>query len=585
MKKRILTIVLSLCLIVSLSVGALASAAEANAHPNVKVTLDGKLIPADVYTIENRTYLRLVDIAYALDVSATYDAATTTVVIKTDAENAEAGQPEPLPVPNGPVEATAHPNVKVTLDGQVIPVEVYAIGSRTFLRLVDITAALGLEATYDANTVTVVLTSPVTPESVARAYVQLLIDGKYEESETMLSDEMIAFFEAAGGTEVVMQAVYAQIGAFQSIVSADFLGSQDGYQVVLVTVATDQNGALVQIVIDGDGNVATMLASPAVEVEDPIAPPKGFVETEIEIDAGTGYPLEGRLVKPEKADKKVPLIVLIQGSGATNYDEIAGANRVFGQLAYGLAERGIATLRYDKRTYAYPEIGADPAFSVKDEYVEDVLAAVKFAGTVEGIGEVYILGHSQGGMLAPMFLAEGADAAGMILFAGSPRSLLDIIEDQLAENIAYYEAAGLTAQAEEIRTALEDGKTAREALSTMTENDAKKAGDLYGMFGAYYALILEKYDALSTITELEAPTLILQGGADRQVLADVDYQLYLDALSDEDYVSFKLYEGLNHMFMPGQAANIVEAFLEYNTKSQIPAGVFDDIAAWIAGLE
>ncbi len=98
---------------------------------------------------------------------------------------------------------------------------------------------------------------------------------------------------------------------------------------------------------------------------------------------------------------------------------------------------------------------------------------------------------------------------------------------------------------------------------------------------AYYAYDLMNYDAIGTIISLKKPTLILQGSNDWIVSEDIDYRRYRARLRNRYYVDMKVYEGLNHMFMPSEATNILEAIAEYDTPADIPAQVFDDIAAWI----
>ena len=127
---------------------------QATPYPNVGVTLNGVKIPVEVYGIESRTFLKLSDLAAAVGIHASWDGAVRLDTTKT---------PEPS-APSGPFTATetvaaAHyPNIKVTLDGTEIPVDVYGIDGRTFLSLGDVAAALGLTASWDGATSTAVLT-------------------------------------------------------------------------------------------------------------------------------------------------------------------------------------------------------------------------------------------------------------------------------------------------------------------------------------------------------------------------------------------------------------------------------------------
>ena len=136
---------------------------------------------------------------------------------------------------------------------------------------------------------------------------------------------------------------------------------------------------------------------PTTSVQDKIK------ETDIQVCTGN-FKLPGTLTLP-KNGKDLPVVILVHGSGASDRDETVGANKPFRDLAYGLAERGIAVIRYDKRTKVY---GADSAPAGKEitfdeESVDDALSAIKLARSIPTINpeRIYILGHSLGGTLAP----------------------------------------------------------------------------------------------------------------------------------------------------------------------------------------
>ena len=78
-----------------------------------------------------------------------------------------------------------------------------------------------------------------------------------------------------------------------------------------------------------------------------------MIQEKIIIGENTNHPLSGILTLPDNIDKPVPAIVLVHGSGPSNMDEKVGKLTPFKDLAEGLASRGIAVIRYDKRTYAH----------------------------------------------------------------------------------------------------------------------------------------------------------------------------------------------------------------------------------------
>ena len=120
----------------------------------------------------------------------------------------------------------------------------------------------------------------------------------------------------------------------------------------------------------------------------------------------------------------VPAVVLVQGSGPQDQDETIGPNKPFADLAYGLASQNIAVLRYVKRTKQYgADSKSDAPFTVKDEVTDDAIAAVALLTKMPEINkkQIYVLGHSLGGMLAPRIAAEDPQVAGIIIMAGTAR--------------------------------------------------------------------------------------------------------------------------------------------------------------------
>ncbi len=119
-------------------------------------------------------------------------------------------------------------------------------------------------------------------------------------------------------------------------------------------------------------------------------------------------------------------MVLVHGSGPQDQDETIGPNKPFTDLAYGLASQNIAVLRYVKRTKQYgADSKSDAPFTVKDEVTDDAIAAVALLAKMPEVNkkQIYVLGHSLGGMLAPRIAAEDPQVAGIIIMAGTARPL------------------------------------------------------------------------------------------------------------------------------------------------------------------
>src|SRR5208337_3453654 len=145
------------------------------------------------------------------------------------------------------------------------------------------------------------------------------------------------------------------------------------------------------------------------------------------------WELPGVLTLPN-IKSAVPAVVLVQGSGPHDQDETIGPSKPFKDLAYGLASQNIAVLRYMKRTSQY---GADSKshspFTVKDEVTDDAIAAVALLAKMPEINkkQIYVLGHSLGGMLAPRIAAEDPQVAGIIILAGTARPIEKVVVEQV----------------------------------------------------------------------------------------------------------------------------------------------------------
>lgn len=284
--------------------------------------------------------------------------------------------------------------------------------------------------------------------------------------------------------------------------------------------------------------------------------------------------LPGMLTLP-KGVKKPPVVLLIQGSGASDMNESVGIapNRPFEDIAHGLAEQGIATLRYNKRTYQYPSAGID---TVEDEILNDATAAVKMLSKDKRIDNkrIYLLGHSLGGILAPKITADNPNIKGFISMAGTLRSLQAVMKDQ---NEAIINAQ-VTLTEEQKKASLAQSEAEVNKTLTLKDDDT---GVILGAPANYWRS-LNAIDSKAIVKKLKVPMLILQGANDFQVYADKDYKLWKTTLKGRKNVTFKLYPGLSHLFMANQdSANGAPDITVYNAPNHVKAQVIKDIAVWV----
>ena len=143
-------------------------------------------------------------------------------------------------------------------------------------------------------------------------------------------------------------------------------------------------------------------------------PPFPYESVEVRFDNGP-ITLGGTLVIPEGVGP-FPVAVLISGSGQQDRDESILGHKPFLVLADWLARQGIATLRYDDRGVG--ESGGNPTGATSADFAEDALAAVVFLADDERFSAIGLIGHSEGGLIAPMVAAQ-ADVAFTVLLAGT----------------------------------------------------------------------------------------------------------------------------------------------------------------------
>ena len=123
-----------------------------------------------------------------------------------------------------------------------------------------------------------------------------------------------------------------------------------------------------------------------------------------------------------------PAVVLVHGPGANDRNETIYSNKIFADLAEGLASRGIAVLRYDKRTKVYGQKMSEMEFTVQQETIEDAVRAIaplvrNQPQEIDPEKALFILGHSFGGYLAPRIAAQDGKLAGLIFLAANARPI------------------------------------------------------------------------------------------------------------------------------------------------------------------
>ena len=254
--------------------------------------------------------------------------------------------------------------------------------------------------------------------------------------------------------------------------------------------------------------IATLLAAaslagaaPAVRSSDIAAGPQGL--------------LKGTLVQP--AGRVAATALILPGSGPTdrngNNPPHVTAN-TYGLLADGLAARGVATVRIDKRGLGGSQGAGNGNQVTIADYVADTRAWIAAARSATGARCVWLAGHSEGGLVALAAAGEGG-VCGLVLLATGGRPLGQIIREQLRANPAN---APILPQAEAALASLEAGRHAD--VSAM---HPALAQGLFNPAVQDFLIDVMRRDPVQLLRGTGGPVLIVSGGRDLQVgKADAD---------------------------------------------------------------
>ena len=330
------------------------------------------------------------------------------------------------------------------------------------------------------------------------------------------------------------------------------------------------------VVFDAEGRIAGLrsgLHAPPVSYSPPAYAVEGaYAEREVIVGEGE-WALPGTLTLPA-GDGRSAAVVLVHGSGPNDRDETLGPNKMFKDLALGLASKGVAVLRYDKRTLVHRvKLDGVTQFTVKEETTDDALAAVALLRALPQIdpARIFVAGHSLGGMVAPRIAAADPKIAGLIIMAGAVRPLELAILDQFQ----YLASADGTISTEE-QKAIDEAHQTVAAVAALTAADAASGRYIVGAPVSYW-LDLRGIDPPAEAAKLPQRLLVLQGGRDYQVTV-ADFERWQAALKPRPAAEFRLYPPLNHLFLPGSGPSLPA---EYYTPGHVPVEVINDIVEWI----
>ncbi|WP_313003260.1 alpha/beta hydrolase [Chryseobacterium gleum] len=394
-------------------------------------------------------------------------------------------------------------------------------------------------------------------KEIGNTFIKTLLVDKNAEKAHLYFDPSVAGQIPVEQLKAIPEQLQGQIGALKNILEVNNEGNIYYFYTEFEKTKLD-----VQLTFGENNKLLGFFLVPHKTFE------KRDEKTEFRIKSDA-VELKGTLLVPPPDNKK-RLVIFVHGSGAHDRDETIGENKPFKDIAEYLFSQGIASYRYDKRIYSYPETFNEKS-TVEDETINDAVnAALYFKNNPEYKGyEIIILGHSQGAYMMPK-IAEKAQVSKYVFMAGNARPLQDLLVEQY-EYLHSLDPANVPAEAvQEIKKQVAFLNSSRFNL-----NSPKSELPL-GQSAAYWKY-LKDYNQLNEVKKIKAPMLFVQGGRDYQV-TEKDFNLWKETLKNNKAAVFKFYPALSHLFISGSGKPSPK---DYETKGKVDEQFLKDLTDFI----
>jgi fermentation-respiration switch protein FrsA (DUF1100 family) len=287
-------------------------------------------------------------------------------------------------------------------------------------------------------------------------------------------------------------------------------------------------------------------------------PPFPYKSEDVTFAGPGGISLAGTLTTPQGTGP-FPAVVLVQGSGGHDRDETVLEHKPFLVLADALTRRGIAVLRADKRGVGKSTGVYDTATS--EDFAADTEASISYLRTIKTVDpkKIGLVGHSEGGLIAPMVAAKDSSVAFIVLMAGTGLKGEDILLMQarlIGQAMGIAPAALVKASllnqqifdavraAKDTQDAQAKAQALQEAAGIPADRAAATAATVAGPWFRFFL----SYDPVPTLRQVKCPVLAIDGSLDLQVPPEEDLAAIKAALSANRDVTVTELPSLNHLF-------------------------------------
>jgi pimeloyl-ACP methyl ester carboxylesterase len=443
------------------------------------------------------------------------------------------------------------------------------------------------------------------PEAKAREIVAWIDAGEHAKVRALFDDAMNKAIPNDAMLDATWTAIETQFGQYQRQLGTK-VERHDPYTIVLVTSAFENTPMDVRIVFDDGHRLAGFQITPSQSAdaygERPQTPKPPFPYTEEEVrypNSVAGIEIGGTLTLPAGPGPH-PAVLLITGSGSQDRDETLFGHKPFAVIADRLTRDGVAVLRVDDRGVG--KTTGDPTTSTVEDHATDVEAGLAFLAARADIDpkRIGLIGHSEGGVIAPIVAARSAKVAFIVSLAGpgvsgavlnpmQVRALLeagggakDVVEEIVAGQTELMALLVADAPEKELQEAVKRLATTAVKLqpgAKPDDVDAAKAvaREMVPLLSPWFKS-WAKTEPTEHLAKLEIPILVMIGDKDLQVPAEQNLAAINAALAGKPNVRTEQLAGLNHLFQTAKLGTVEE----YVTLSETFApAALDMLAQWV----
>jgi len=414
-----------------------------------------------------------------------------------------------------------------------------------------------------------------TYPEIALEFLTEIKEGNLNAAYTYFSSEMKSQFSLIQ-FQNTWDTILSLYGDFQSIDNTSE-SVEEGYEIIFVNCTFSSNYYIIfKIVFEQTKEISGFWTEKIESLTTYSTPSYADISSFTESNVIIGeepWKLPGTISIPND-EGPFPCVVLVHGSGPSDRDETVVVNKPFKDISWGLTSNKIIVLRYDKRTYVYPEeTGSLKNLTLKEEIIDDVNSAIDFLKSYDKVDQsrIFVLGHSLGAMTVPQIASTNDDISGIMMLAAPARGLEDLFYDQI---VYLAELDGVIDETEQNNINLTNQSLEKIKSLNISEDEL--------VLGAYkpYWEYLSNYNQLNTAEKLTIPILMIQGLRDYQVTYEDDYLLWNDTFSDNTNVLLKTYDSLNHLFITGVGT---PTNTEYLLEGHVAEEVINDLINFIKG--